>query len=61
MTPRYDLAITRKINATPALLSLLYDANLLPEQIVSERDYKSMAAVVVAYDLGRADTADKEP
>jgi hypothetical protein len=41
------------INNTPALLSLLYDADLLPEQIVSMRGAISMAAVVEAYNLGK--------
>lgn len=40
------------INSTPALLSLLYDADLLPEQIVTMRGAISMAAVVEAYNLG---------
>jgi hypothetical protein len=39
------------INSTPALLSLLYDVDLLPEQITTIRDAKSMAAVVEAYKL----------
>ena len=42
------------INSTPALLSLLYDADLLPEQITSMRGAISMAAVVEAYNLGKA-------
>jgi hypothetical protein len=42
----------RTINETPALLSLLYDADLLPEQIVTVRGAKSTAAVVIAYRLG---------
>lgn len=42
-----------QINTTPMLLSLLYDADLLPEQIVSMRGAKSMAAVVEAYEAGR--------
>lgn len=41
------------INNTPALLSLLYDADLLPEQITSSRAALSMAAVVEAYKLGK--------
>jgi len=41
------------INSTPALLSLLYDADLLPEQITSMRGAISMAAVVEAYNLGK--------
>lgn len=48
------LALYRNtINSTPALISLLYDADLLPEQITSIRDAKSMAAVVEAYKLGK--------
>lgn len=43
------------INNTPALISLLYDADLLPEQIISARGAKSMAAVVEAYNLGNKD------
>lgn len=46
-------AYREKINAMPALLSLLYDADLLPEQIVSMHGAKSMAAVVEAYEAGR--------
>lgn len=41
------------INNTPDLLSLLYDADLLPEQITSMRGAVSMAAVVEAYKLGK--------
>ena len=41
------------INNTPALLSLLYDAGLLPEQITSMRGAISMAAVAQAYKLGK--------
>lgn len=41
-----------KINNTPALLSLLYDANMLPEQIVTEKDAKAVAAICIAYGLG---------
>jgi hypothetical protein len=52
------LAAYRKhINETPALLSLLYDVDLLPEQIVSMRGAKSMAAVVEAYAAGWKDGA----
>jgi len=43
----------KQISETPVLLSLLYDADLLPEQIVSMRDAISMAAVCIAYDEGR--------
>ena len=40
------------ISNTPALLSLLYDVDLLPEQIVTMRGAVTMAAVVEAYNLG---------
>lgn len=39
------------ISNSSELLSLLYDADLLPEQIISARGAKSMAAVVEAYKL----------
>ncbi len=42
----------RQISETPALLSLLYDADLLPEQIVTMRGAVSMAAVCIAYNEG---------
>lgn len=50
-------AYRKRINETPALLSLLYDVDLLPEQIVSMRGAKSMAAVVEAYAAGWKDGA----
>lgn len=40
------------INDTPDLLSLLYDFDLLPEQIISMRGAISMAAVCEAYMIG---------
>lgn len=40
------------INSTPDLLSLLYDANLLPEQVASHRDVVAMTAIVVGYKMG---------
>ncbi len=43
----------KQISETPALISLLYDADMLPEQIVSMRGAVSMAAVCIAYDEGR--------
>jgi hypothetical protein len=46
-------AYRKRINETPILLSLLYDADLLPEQIISVRGAISMAAVVEAYEAGR--------
>jgi hypothetical protein len=50
----------RTISATPFLLSLLYDADLLPEQIVGERGAKSLAAVVIAYQRGLEDAQPKD-
>ena len=46
------LRYRKQISATPALMSLLYDADLLPEQIVSMRGAVSMAAVCIAYEEG---------
>ena len=43
----------KTISDTPDLLSLLYDADLLPEQIVTPRAAVCMAAVVEAYQAGR--------
>ena len=42
----------KKVNEEPILLSLLYDVDLLPEQIVTFRGLQSMAAVVVAFQEG---------
>ena len=44
-----------QINSTPALLSLLYDADMMPEQIISMRGAISVAAVVTAYNQGFRD------
>ena len=44
------------ISGTPTLLSLLYDADLLPEQIVSIRGAIAVAAVCEAYRAGIKDT-----
>jgi hypothetical protein len=43
----------KTINSTPALTSLLYDADLLPEQIITIRGAVCCAAVVIAYGLGQ--------
>ena len=51
----------KQINDTPALISLLYDADMLPEQIISVRGAISVAAVVTAYNAGRDAAPDKEP
>lgn len=41
------------INETPEILSLLYDVDLLPEQIVTVRGAISVAAICTAYQLGK--------
>ena len=41
-----------RISSQPVLLSLLYDADMLPEQIVTMRGAISVAAVVVAFEEG---------
>lgn len=40
-------------NETPELLSLLYDLNLMPEQIESKDDKRAFIACVVGYALGK--------
>jgi hypothetical protein len=40
------------INETPYLLSLLYDINLLPEQVSTKQEAIYMAAIVDAYKEG---------
>ncbi len=48
LKPHLDL-----INSTPGLLSLLYDADLLPEQCADVRDAISCASICEAYLLGQ--------
>ena len=56
------LYTVRLKRAGPPLISLLYDADLLPEQIVSMRGAISLAAVVEAFELGQQNPApDGEP
>ena len=45
------------ISETPLLLSLLYDADLLPEQIRTVRNAISMSSVVIAYKEGKNATS----
>lgn len=45
------------ISTTPTLLSLLYDADMLPEQTVTVRGAISVVAVVVAYKAALEDAA----
>jgi hypothetical protein len=40
------------INETPAILSLLYDLNLLPEQVATYRNAMLMAGICKAFSLG---------
>ena len=44
--------LPRRKNASPLLMSLLYDADMMPEQIISMRGAISFAAVIEAYELG---------
>jgi hypothetical protein len=48
------------INATPELLSLLYDADMLPEQATRARHAIMIAAVCEAYKAGTQARKDKE-
>ena len=41
-----------QINSTPALISLLYDAGMMPEQTVSAQGAIRVATVVEAYNAG---------
>lgn len=42
-----------EISATPFLLSLLYDINLLPEQVETKRSAALMIAICQAYRAGK--------
>jgi hypothetical protein len=48
------------INETPYLLSLLYDINLLPEQVSSVQEAIYMAAIVDAYKEGLKEGLKRE-
>ena len=48
------------INSTPAILSLLYDADLLPEQIVTMREAVCVAAVCEAYKAALSSVSERE-
>jgi hypothetical protein len=58
--PEVSAEILQKVNSTPALLSLLYDVNLLPEQIDSNNQYCALQAIVIAYGLGVASQTKDE-
>jgi len=45
----------KMINNTPFLLSILYDVNLLPEQVTTYQQANVMSAIVEAYLAGRSD------
>ena len=55
---KYDMgipqSIKKAINDDPVLLSLLYDVNMLPEEINSAEQERCLKLVVVAYRLGKA-------
>lgn len=48
-------AYTERINETPFLISVLYDLNLLPEQIEDMQSAKLMAAITDIYYKGFED------
>lgn len=50
---RMLLPYYERINGTPALISLLYDADMLPEQTTTRRGAIAIAAVVEAYEAGQ--------
>lgn len=57
---QFVMQFTKKINETPFLLSILYDLDLLPEQ-VSDNLYMSaiMGAIVTAYEQGWEDAKER--
>jgi len=56
---RITVEVIETINDNPRLLSLLYDVNLLPEQIDSKIKLHAMNLAVVAYQIGR--DAEEQP
>lgn len=50
-----------EVNKTPALLSVLYDLDLMPEQCKrGTMDWKLMMFVIVGFIAGRDDAAKKD-
>jgi hypothetical protein len=47
--------VTKHVNNNPYLISILYDLNLLPEQISTTREGFIMATIVEAYYQGFED------
>ena len=45
--------IVKYANGTPEILSLLYDLNLMPEQVNTKEDKRAFIACVVGYALGK--------
>ena len=54
--------LTAYINSQPALLSLLYDIDLLPEQVRNNQSsYRMMQTVVLAFKAGREAESKTNP
>ena len=49
----FNPELMAEVNKTPALVSLLYDANLLPEQVETEQEAKNLIAIITGYKLGQ--------
>ena len=49
----FNPGLMAEVNKTPALVSLLYDANLLPEQVETEQEAKNLIAIIISYKLGQ--------
>ncbi len=52
--------VVRAVNDNPMLLSLLYDANLLPEQIDTKLKSQILSLTVVAFLAGQKSMEDAE-
>mgnify|MGYP003663062449 CR=1 FL=1 len=53
--------VIAEVNASPVLLSALYDMNLMPEQVVTKEQAGALMYFVAGYALGRSATSDVEP
>ena len=52
MVADWHREVAKTINDNPRLLSLLYDNNLLPEQVDTEVKLQAMNLAVAAYHIG---------
>jgi hypothetical protein len=53
--------IIEAVNRNPALLSALYDMNLLPEQVKTDNQIGALTYFVVGFELGKTCLSQKEP